>query len=330
MNNFITNVFPFILLFAGFLFLIKGASIFVDYSSKIAKQLGVSQLFIALTIVAMGTSIPETAVSLLAAINGNTDLSIGNIVGTNTLNILLILGITAVLTPLRVKQTTLCYETPIMLLTAIIFSLLGLGFSLFTKNPVQNGSFSRVDGVIFMLLFLLYLLYLAWLARKSRNEKALVVIESKIPWLRLISFLIIGLGLIIFGSNIVVKGASQIAQNFGVSERIIGLTIVAFATSLPELATSITAALKGHDDLAVGNIVGSNIYNMLFIGGLTALVSPIPYSSSFHVDSLICIAASLLLLILLMNKNRVLSRFAGSLMLLLYGCNLWYLLKTLQ
>jgi len=179
MTYFITYILPFILLLSGFLALIKGASLFVDFSSSLAKRLGVSQLFIALTIVAMGTSIPETAVSLSAAIKGNAELSIGNIVGTNTLNILLILGITAVITPLTARKTTVGFEIPIMLFTAILFPLLGLGFSLFSQNPIENGFFSRIDGAIFLILFFFYLCYLFWLAKKSKTENALMVIEKK-------------------------------------------------------------------------------------------------------------------------------------------------------
>lgn len=327
MTYFITYILPVILLISGFLALIKGASLFVDFSSSLAKRLGVSQLFIALTIVAMGTSIPETAVSLSAAIKGNAELSIGNIVGTNTLNILLILGITAVITPLTAKKTTVRFEIPIMIVTALIFPLLGLGFSLFTFHPIQNGSFSRFDGAIFLILFFLYLCYLCWLAKKTKTENALMVIEQKIAWLSLFFFLYFGLGLIILGSSFVVKGATQIATNLGVSERIIGLTIVAFGTSLPELSTSIVAAIKKQDDLAIGNIVGSNIYNMLFIGGLTAVICPVSYSSSFQFDSLTCIFTSLLLLLLLLNKKGRISRISGILMLILYGVYTWFILK---
>jgi len=327
MNYFIIYVLPFIFLIAGFLMLIKGASLFVDFSSSLAKRLGVSQLFIALTIVAMGTSIPETAVSLSAAIKGNAELSIGNIVGTNTLNILLILGITAVITPLTARKSTVRFEIPIMLSTAIIFPLLGLGFSLFTTHPRENGSFSRIDGVLFLILFYLYLCYLGNLAKKSKTENALMVIEKKISWISLIFFLYFGLALIIIGSSFVVKGATQIATNLGVSERIIGLTIVAFGTSLPELSTSIVAAVKKQDDLAIGNIVGSNIYNMLFIGGLTAVICPVSYSSAFQIDSLVCIATSLLLLLLVQNKKNMLSRTSGIIMLILYGTYTWFILK---
>jgi len=180
---------------------------------------------------------------------------------------------------------------------------------------------------LFFLYFFLYLCYLGCLAKKSKNENALMVVEKKIHWVSLIFFLYFGLGLVIVGSSFVVKGATQIATNLGISERIIGLTIVAFGTSLPELSTSIVAAVKKQDDLAIGNIVGSNIYNMLFIGGLTAVICPVSYSSTFQFDSLVCIASSLLLLLLLLNKTHRIQRTSGILMLILYSAYTWFILN---
>lgn len=324
---FITCIFPFILLVVGFFLLIRGASLFVDFSSTIAKKLGVSQLFIALTIVAMGTSIPETAVSLSAALNGNIELSIGNIVGTNSLNILLILGLTAAIAPMSVRKTTVRFEMPIMIMTALIFPLLGIGCSIFTKTPSNSGMFSRADGIVFLALFTLYLLYLVWLEKHTRNETTLPDGIKNRRLANLMLFLLAGLILIITGSSMIVKGATKIAANYGVPERIIGLTVIAFGTSLPELSTSIVASIKKQDDLAVGNIVGSNIYNMLFIGGLTALICPVPYSAKFQFDSLVCIAASVLLLFLVAFNKRRLTRFSGIFMLLCYDIYFMFLLK---
>lgn len=319
-------ILPVLFLIIGFGMLVKGADIFVEGSAKIAKKLGVSQLFIALTIVAMGTSIPETAVTLLAAIQENEDLALGNIVGTNILNIALILGFTSLLIPLSVSKSTIKFEIPIMIGTAIIFPLLGLGSWLFTgfsnSSFLSDGMFSRLDGVILLLIFVAYLIYLYNLSKKGKsNEKnALVVYEKPVTWTFLILLSIVGLALIIFGSTMVVEGATKIAEKIGISQRIIGLTIVAFGTSLPELATSITAAIKKHHDLAVGNIVGSNIYNMLFIGGLTSIIKPVPYSPTFRIDSLVCIGVSVLLLLLIVfNKRKMLGRFSGAIMLSLYA-----------
>lgn len=326
MDFFINYILPVVLLVLGFVLLVKGSSLFVDSSSSIAKKLGVSQLFIALTIVAMGTSIPETAVSLMAAINGNAELSIGNIIGTNTLNILFILGITVLISPVVVSRSTLCFEIPIMIGTALVFPLLGYGFSFFSLSPAGNGIFSRFDGIVFLLLFGLYLLYLARLAKNSKGENALMVIENPVSWVELVLFLSMGLIFVIAGSSLVVRGATRIAENFGVPERVIGLTIVAFGTSLPEFATSITAVVKKQNDLAVGNIVGSNIYNMLFIGGIVSLVSPVAYNVKFWVDSVVCVATSLLLFVFALNKKKTIGRVAGFIMLVCYGLYFWYLL----
>ncbi|MCQ2240205.1 calcium/sodium antiporter [Treponema sp.] len=322
MKLFVEVIVPLLFLIVGFGMLVKGADIFVEGSSRIAKKLGVSQLFIALTIVAMGTSIPETAVSLFAALKGNEELALGNIVGTNILNIMLILGFTAMLTPLAVSKSTVKYEMPIMIFTAIAFSFLGLGINLFTgEKKIVDGMFTRADGIILLALFGLYLIYLFRLARKTKSEEeGLVPYENKISWPLLILISVAGLALVIVGSDMVVKGASRIAEEIGISQRIIGLTVVAFGTSLPELATSVTAAIKNRHDLAVGNIVGSNIYNMLFIGGITSVIKPVPYSASFMVDSLVCVGASVLLLLLLvLNRKKMLTRFSGATMLCLYS-----------
>lgn len=318
-------ILPVLILIIGFGMLVKGSDIFVEGSSRIAKKMGVSQLFIALTIVSIGTSIPETAISLLGAIQGNNDLALGNIIGTNILNIVLILGFTAVLIPLFVSNSTIKHEIPIMIGSSIVFSFLGLGTWLFTgfkSTSVSNdGILSRVDGIILLVLFALYLFYLYKMARKGHAEKnAMVIYERPVTWAFLIFTTIFGLALIILGSTMVVESATNIAERIGISQRIIGLTIIALGTSLPEFATSITAAIKKHHDLAVGNIIGSNIYNMLFIGGITSIITPIPYSSAFRIDSLICIGVSILLLLLvILNKFKMLTRFSGAILLCFYA-----------
>lgn len=327
MHIFIDHIVPFLFMFIGFGFLVKGSDLFVEASSKIAKKLGVSQLFIALTIVAMGTSIPETAVSLQAAIEGNPVLSISNIVGTNILNILLILGISSVIMPLTVSGSTICFEIPIMIVTAVIFSFLGLGNDLFSKQCLSSGMLSRLDGCLLMFMFLVYLFYLYVLSQMTKSNKEIALKEVPLKWGKLIFLLVTGFLLIIAGSTITVRYAGKIALSLGVSQKIIGLTIVALGTSLPELATSITAAIKKNPDIAVGNIVGSNIYNMLFIGAVTSLIHPVPYSNTLQYDSLICIGASILLgaCILIPGKKRI-SRISGIMMLLLYGGYIFFIL----
>lgn len=329
MEFYFETVLSVLFLILGFVLLVKGADWFVDGSAGIAKKLGVSQLVIALTIVAMGTSIPETAVSLLSVFQGSEDLAVGNIVGTNTLNILLILGIAVLVMPIFVYRTTVSFEMPMVIGTAVVFSFAGLGFGMFNPKSCKDGTIGRLEGLLLLGLFGIYLVYLCWLACKSRNEKGLIVIEPVVPWWKLILIVVLGLGFIIVGSSLTVNSAVLIARTLGISERFIGLTVVALGTSLPELATSVTAAVKKQDDLAVGNIVGSNIYNMLFIGGLTALIKPISYRASFVYDSLICIGASVLLwLCVRFDPYRRLNRRAGVVMLACYaGYFVWLLLK---
>lgn len=293
----------FILIF-GFLLLVKGADFFVDGSSKIAKKFGISELIIGLTIVAMGTSAPETAVSIAAALKGTADISIGNVVGSNILNILIILGISATIRTIKVGKTTIKYEIPFMIAISALLLLLGL-----------DGTIDFKDGIILWLLFIAYLTYLIIMAKKDKQKEEK---KSKVILWQVILATLGGLALIIVGSDISVDAASKIARYAGLSERFIGLTIVALGTSLPELVTSVTAAFKGNNDIAIGNIVGSNIFNILFVIGTSSLILPITFASTFKIDSLVMIGAALLLFICSLRKQK-LDRFSGILMLLSYA-----------
>lgn len=292
----------FILVF-GFLLLVKGADFFVDGSSKIAKKFGIPELIIGLTIVAMGTSAPETAVSIAAALKGTADISIGNVVGSNILNILIILGISATIRTVKVGKTTIKYEIPFMIAISALLLLLGL-----------DGTIDFKDGIILWLLFIAYLTYLIIMAKKDKQKKEK---KSKIILWQAILTTLGGLALIIVGSDISVDAASKIARYAGLSERFIGLTIVALGTSLPELVTSVTAAFKGNNDIAIGNIVGSNIFNILFVIGTSSLILPITFASTFKIDALVMIGAALMLFICSLKKQE-LNRFSGILMLLSY------------
>ena len=292
----------FILIF-GFLLLVKGADFFVDGSSKIAKKFGIPELIIGLTIVAMGTSAPETAVSIAAALKGTADISIGNVVGSNILNILIILGLSATIRTIKVGKTTIKYEIPFMIAISALLLLLGL-----------DGTIDFKDGIILWLLFIAYLTYLIIMAKKDKQKKRK---KSKVILWQAILTTLGGLALIIVGSDISVDAASKIARYAGLSERFIGLTIVALGTSLPELVTSVTAAFKGNNDIAIGNIVGSNIFNLLFVIGTSSLILPITFASTFKIDSLVMIGAALLLFICSLRKQK-LDRFSGILMLLSY------------
>ena len=298
----------------GFALLVKGADWFVDGASGFAAKLGIPQLVIGLTIVAMGTSMPEAAVSISAALRGNADITVGNIVGSNILNILIILGITAVIRTLKVAHSTIRYEIPFMI--AVTLVLLWLGYT--------GSEVIWVEGILLWILFIGYLAYLLFMAKKNRDEEGQEQ-TKELSMVRLIGLTILGVVMIVAGSNFAVEGASNIATALGISERFIGLTIVAFGTSLPELVTSVSAARKGNADIAIGNIVGSNIFNILFIIGTTALITPVIFVRSFVVDTLIAAACGLLLFVGVV-KNRELKRPIGIVMLLCYVAYFVYLL----
>lgn len=297
-----------ILLLVGFALLIKGADWFVEGASKIADKLGIPQLVIGLTIVAFGTSAPEAAVSISAALKGNdaVALAIGNVVGSNIINILLILGITAAISPLVVQKSTLQYEIPYVILVSIVLPVIGY----------FDGAVGRVDGFILSALMVVYMLYLLRAAKKGNAViEEVEGAEAGESVLKMLVMLVIGLVMIVFGSDVTVDAASALAAAFGMSERLIGLTIVAFGTSLPELITSVTAAIKGKADIAIGNIVGSNIFNILFVLGIASIITPIGYAASFKIDSLVMIGAAVLLLLCVANKERKLKRSGGIVML---------------
>lgn len=300
------------ILLVGFLFLVKGADWFVDGAASIADKLGVPQLVVGLTIVAMGTSMPEAAVSITAAIKGNAGISVGNIIGSNILNILIILGITAVITNVAIQRSTLRYEIPFM--TGITVLLMVFG--------ITGGVITFGEGVILWLLFIAFLGYLFMMSRKG-SEQEEESTKSMSVW-KCLLFMIVGGILVVKGSDFAVSGASEIARYFGMSERFIGLTIVAFGTSLPELVTSVTAARKGNTGIAIGNIVGSNIFNILFVLGTTALICTIPFESRFVIDNAIAIAAGVLLWFGTV-KHRELRRPCGIVMLLCYAAYFVYL-----
>ena len=299
------------LLAIGFFMLVKGADYFVDGAAGIATKFGIPQLVVGLTIVAMGTSAPEAAVSITGAMNGAADISVGNVVGSNILNILIILGITGFITSVAVQKSTLMIEMPFMMAITVVLIVLGM----------SGNELTFVEGIIFWILFLVYLGYLYVLAKKGTTEEA---IEDRPVW-KLLLFTIVGGAVVVGGANISVNAATALAQAIGISEKFIGLTIVALGTSLPELVASVTAAKKGNADIAIGNIVGSNIFNILFVLGTSALITPIPYKSTFLVDGLIALAAGALLWVATIRKKE-LNRPWGIVMLVGYAAYFVYLL----
>ena len=300
-------IFKLILLAAGFILLIKGADWFVDGASDMASSFGIPQLVIGLTIVAMGTSMPEAAVSIAAALKGTSEIAVGNVVGSNILNILLILGITSIIAAVPVQKSTLKFEIPFMIAITVIMLFMCL----------SGREVSFLEGIILWILFLSYLAYLYFLSVKDNKDKQQDIVHKKCSIWSCIARGAVGCILIIAGSNMAVEGASGLAGLMGMSERLIGLTIVAFGTSLPELVTSVTAARKGNSAIAVGNIIGSNIFNILFIIGSTALITPVKFDSGFTYDVIIAALSGALLWILL-AKNKKLGRICGIIMLSAY------------
>ena len=294
-----------LLLTVGFVMLVKGADWFVDGASGIATKLKIPQLVIGLTIVAMGTSAPEAAVSITAALKGSAEITIGNIMGSNILNILIILGLSALVTPLAVAKSTIKVDIPVVI--AITGILLWMGY---------DGTVSMLEGLLLLIIFASYISYLMYVAIKERKDNDEDVKE--LSMFQAFRWTIVGLIFIVWGSDVTVDAATSIAKILGLSERFIGLTIVALGTSLPELFTSVMAARKGNADIAIGNIVGSNIFNILFVVGLSAMVIPVPFAEGFRFDTIVALLAALMLLLCVL-KDKKLKGWAGVLMLLSYA-----------
>lgn len=301
-----------VLLIVGFVVLIKGADVFVDGASSVAANFKVSKMLIGLTIVAFGTSAPEFAVSVKSLLSGNGDIVFGNVIGSNILNILLILGASSMFHFLNVKNATVKKELPITMLITVLFAVL-LSDQLFDTGVIN--SFSRSDGIILSLFFLVFIYYLITMMRNKIDEDSN---SDKMPLVKSIFFTVLGIVAIVMGSNLVVDNASSLAKTLGVSERMISLTIIALGTSLPELVTSITATRKGEYDIAIGNVVGSNIFNIGIVIGLPVAilggVSKIVFNS---IDLLVMIVAAVLLFIFSYNDYKI-SKKEGMIFLLIF------------
>jgi len=300
-----------VLLAVGFFMLVKGADWFVDGAAGIAGKFGIPQLVVGLTIVAMGTSAPEAAVSITAALGGSAAITIGNVVGSNIMNVLVILGLSAVIVAIPVAKSTVKIEMPYMIAITFLMLLLGM-----TGNEIVLW-----EGVVLWVAFIAYLAYLFRMALKNKEEEEE---EEEKPVWKLLLFTVIGVVLVVWGSDVTVDAASKIAEALGMSQRVIGLTIVAFGTSLPELCTSVVAAKRGKADLAIGNIVGSNIFNILFVVGTTALITPVAFVSAFLVDTLVAAGAAILLWVCVF-RNQKLNRTGGAIMLACYAAYFVYL-----
>lgn len=313
-----------LILIIGFILLIKGADWLVDGASSVASNFKVSKLLIGLTIVAFGTGAPELAVSFSSLINGNTDILIGNVIGSNIINVLLLIGIAAVIHPIKVKKDTVSKELPLLLLisTALIVLLLDVNLA----DAVIN-TFSRADAIICLLFFGIFLYYLIAMARKNRRGKSAKTEIEKPKYKLGKSFFLVLLGLVgvVGGSELVVSSASTIATAIGVSERIISLTIIAFGTSLPELVTTVSAAKKGESDLLVGNIVGSNIFNICIVLALPVAIAGSITPNSFQIIDLVMLIFSSFLICLIARNHHIITRQEGILMLLIFAVYYGYI-----
>ncbi len=307
----------YILLILGFVLLIKGADWLVDGAVSVASRFGVSDLVIGLTIVSMGTSMPELIVSIIASNNGSSELAIGNVLGSNIANVLLILGVTAIVRNLPVHRNTILSEVPFSLAAALLVGFLanaGIG----DENPSKLLSISRLDGIIILFFFFLFMAYVLVVAKEGKKQK----LESDAPtapiW-KSILLIVVGILGLFLGGKWVVDGAVYLAKLFGMSETLIGLTVVALGTSLPELVTSIMAALKKNTDIAVGNAVGSNIFNLLWILGVSAVIRPLPFDVASNVDIMVVIGSScMILLALIIGRRMTIKRIEGVVFVMSY------------
>ena len=279
-------------LIVGLVLILGGANALTDGSAAIARRMGISDLVVGLTVVAFGTSAPELVISLLGAIDGHTELAIGNVVGSNIFNVFVIIGVTALVRPISIGRSVMTMEIPMMVLSAVLLLLLGNSASL---SATGVNEVTRLSGIFLLIFFLLFMRYTFATARRGAptDEDAPVDRQPPMAIGRSVVYIILGLAALIWGGDRFVAGASAIAISLGISEAVVGLTIVAAGTSLPELATSIVAAVKGKPGLAVGNVIGSNIFNVLMVLGVSATVSPLPFGSIGNFDLLTLLGGSL-------------------------------------
>lgn len=314
-----------LLLIVGFILLVGGADYLVKGASSIAKRFNISDLIIGLTIVAFGTSTPELAVNIMASSTGSTDLAIGNVVGSNIFNLLVILGITAMIKPIHLKTSLLKIEIPYAILAAVALIFVA-GDYIFDGSA---GIITQSEGLILLLFFSIFMYYIFLSANKGQISEEDTQSESATiyPVWQSALYTLGGLAVLVFGGDLIVNNASEIARNLGMSESVIGLTIVAAGTSLPELATSLMAAYKGKGDIAIGNVVGSNIFNIFFILGISAVIKPLPLPNANLVDIFITAGATALVLFFgYKGKGLKIDRIEGSFLLVLYIIYVAYLL----
>ena len=300
-------------LILGFILLIYGAHILVDGATALARKFDIPEIVIGLTVVACGTSAPEAAVSISSVISGNSAVGIGNILGSNIVNIFVILGLSALIANLHVKKNTILYEIPFLGFVSLLLLFMGWQYSMI----------SRTGALVLLGLFLLFFLYLYKVSKKHKTENPEI---ENMSFIKMVCFIILGIVALIIGAKITVNSATDIAHFLNVSERIIGLTIVAFGTSLPELVTCVIAAFKHRPGIVIGNVVGSNLFNVLFVLGLTGLIKPVPFEHAFLMDAALGIIAAVLLWVLVF-KDKKFNRIDGVVFLIIYLAYTIWLIK---
>lgn len=304
----------------GLVLLVKGADWLVDGASSLAKRMGVSDLVIGLTIVAFGTSMPEFVVNMVSVVDGATDLAITNILGSNTINTLVILGCSAIVCPLAAQKSTVRVDVPLNILAGVLVLVF-----VFVTLPTEAKGLSRIEGITLILVFACFLVYTF---RAAKEDAATTAESVRLPLWKCIVNILLGLTGLVVGGEMIVKSAVAIARYCGVAESVIGLTIVALGTSLPELATSVVAAFKRNNDIAIGNVVGSNIFNVFFILGTSATIKFLPVYSGIELDAALVAFSSITVWLLLLNGKRSISRWGGAVLVLLYGAYLTYRLLS--
>ena len=307
-------------LVVGLALLVKGADWLVDGASKLAKRLGVTDLVIGLTIVAFGTSMPEFVVNMVSVADGATDLAITNILGSNIINTLVILGCSALVCPLVAQRSTVRLDIPLNIVAGVLVLVF-----VFISSPMEPKGLSRVEGLALLVVFAAFLVYTFYTAKADATT---TTESTSFPLWKCVVLILAGLVGLVVGGEMIVKSAVAIARYCGVAESVIGLTIVALGTSLPELATSVVAAFKHNNDIAIGNVVGSNIFNVFFILGTSAIIKHLPVYPGIEIDAALVAVSALAVWLLLCNKNRSINRWGGALLLVLYAGYLTYRLLT--
>ena len=307
-------------LVVGLVLLVKGADWLVDGASKLAKRLGVTDLVIGLTIVAFGTSMPEFVVNMVSVADGATDLAITNILGSNIFNTLVILGCSALVCPLVAQRSTVRLDIPLNIVAGVLVLVF-----VFISSPMEPKGLSRIEGLALLVVFAAFLVYTFYTAKADATT---TTESTSFPLWKCVVLILAGLVCLVVGGEMIVKTAVAIARYCGVAESVIGLTIVALGTSLPELATSVVAAFKHNNDIAIGNVVGSNIFNVFFILGTSAIIKHLPVYPGIEIDAALVAVSALAVWLLLCNKNRSINRWGGALLLVLYAGYLTYRLLT--